>query len=122
MNTFKTGDFVQVPQIVKKTREHIYIYALRDPLTNRVRYIGRSINPEQRLREHQCFGRRSFGLSGDNLYGWLKFLSQMGQMPRMMILERVNFRDGQDAEREWINYYSRMGAQLFNLRLLIAAA
>jgi hypothetical protein len=30
----------------------VYIYSLTDPITNEIRYIGKSINPNQRYHSH----------------------------------------------------------------------
>lgn len=75
-----------------------YIYALADPRTGDVRYIGKSIKPVARWRRHrkdQTNSRRG---------RWIRRLAQENLEPLLYILEGpcVNW---EEAERRWIAFY-----------------
>lgn len=87
----------------------VYIYALVDPRTNAIRYIGKSVRPRQRRSNHlqerpTCHRTR-----------WLASLRREGLQPVMLILQRL--RDGDDwqsVERDWIAYGRAQGWPLTN--------
>ena len=73
-----------------------YIYALVDPRDSRVRYVGKSDDPERRLGQH-C--QR---ITGGRLHGWLSKLTQMNLRPCVMILDQVPEAEWPKYERAWI--------------------
>jgi hypothetical protein len=91
-----------------------HIYALLDPMTKRVRYIGWSGNPYKRLNDH-CNGAlrvRSYKAH------WIQGLLRTGHRPLMVILESgCDARGYIDAEPNWIAYYRSIGAPLTNATL-----
>ena len=84
------------------------IYGLTDPATGEVRYIGKSNNPEKRLKNHLRDRRKSHRVS------WLKSLTRSGLRPGLVILEKVDDADWQEAERRWIKHFQEQGADLTN--------
>lgn len=77
----------------------IYIYGLIDPFTNDVRYIGKSIRPDGRLRDH-CNDRSSCHRTH-----WIQSVLAKGDKPRLVILEGLaDNADWQAIERKWITY------------------
>jgi hypothetical protein len=87
-----------------------FIYALLDPDTDEVRYIGKADNPNKRLRRHLGF----FEPTATYKQNWLKSLISKQQQPSIKILEEVDKEDWQDAERKWIKHYREQGARLTN--------
>lgn len=87
----------------------VYIYALIDPGTGEIRYIGKSIRPAERLQNHM--NERS----NCHRSHWLQSLKARGMRADMVILERI---DGawpwQHSERRWIAYGRRNGWRLTN--------
>jgi len=83
------------------TLPHIYyIYALRDPIDNQVRYIGSSENPWQRYRQH------IYCKSGTKRYRkWLDGLKQDGHRPVLEIIEKIESFSWGQREWIWIDYY-----------------
>lgn len=79
-----------------------FIYALVDPTTEFVRYVGKANDPQLRLRRH---------LSKHELKpksrkaSWLKSLIAKGFEPKIILLEKIDSAQWQEAERRWISHY-----------------
>lgn len=86
-----------------------FIYALLEPDTNDVRYIGKSDNPKRRFQNHLTDKRKNHRTS------WIKSLKNKGQEPLLIILEEVAFEIWQIRERHWISFYREKGADLVNM-------
>jgi hypothetical protein len=88
-----------------------YIYALVDPRTNEIRYIGRTGVPKARFRTH---------LKKDKNPGkseWVAGLLEIGLQPKMVILEEIPTIHRAHVEREdyWIHRMIDEGCNLFNI-------
>lgn len=83
-----------------------YIYALVDPRTDRVKYVGKTNCPRQRLYGHT----NSKGKTPVTV--WCRALKRLGLSPTMEIIEACD--DWQDAERFWIEEFRRVGLFLLN--------
>lgn len=88
-----------------------YIYILKDPISNEIRYVGKSNNPEDRLRRH---------LQNNNLIEswtpknkWLLNLKNNNMLPIMEIIDSTEF-DINELEIKWIKYYRDLGLDLTN--------
>lgn len=88
------------------------IYALTDPDTGEVRYIGKASYPEDRLTTH-CTPISSPKTKRDF---WINSLLASGKKPKMIILDKDAYRSehGPHAEKWWIKHYVSMGANLTN--------
>ena len=80
-----------------------YIYALKDPETKQIRYIGRSKNPKKRLYEHHQV-RRIHTKSHHN--NWIWSLLERGLRAEMEILEECDETNWSERERYWISTLS----------------
>lgn len=87
----------------------VSIYSLTDPRDGRVRYVGRSENPQRRLLGHLSCGDGSPGKRQ-----WIRSLRADGQKPTIAVLETVPFKQAKDAERQWIERLVASGASLLN--------
>lgn len=88
----------------------VYIYVLVDPRDNRVRYVGKSINPKARLQNHLSKN------SGNELKdAWLHELKSLGLKPEMKIIDKCKSYDWQSHEIYWIKEYRRKEKDLTNL-------
>lgn len=85
-----------------------YIYALVDPFTDEIRYIGKTIRPKERLanecNEKTCTHRCH----------WIQGLLAKGKRPNQIILETVNGDNWQERERYWISEAKRLDWPLVN--------
>ena len=62
-----------------------FIYALIDPITTHIKYIGKSNNPKNRFLRHinDTHKNRSHKNS------WLKYLLSMNLLPELFILDEI---------------------------------
>ena len=91
----------------------VSIYALCEPDTGEVRYIGQSVNPDMRLKQHEgLFGRTK--LKGP----WIAALQAQGLTPRVSVLEVVSGTATEASEREayHIARHLAQGSRLVNVK------
>jgi hypothetical protein len=86
----------------QKAAETLFIYALRDPESLEVRYIGLSVDPRERLISHLSEARS--GIDSPKCR-WLRTLLQRGLSPRMDILACVPREQGLRSEKGFIEGY-----------------
>jgi len=87
----------------------VFIYALIDPFTCKIRYIGKSIRPKERLI-NQCNEH-------SNTYRchWIQSLIKRGKKPVQVILQSLpDESDWQTYERKWIAIAKKYGWKLVN--------
>lgn len=91
----------------------IGIYALLEPDTDRVMYVGQSIDVMFRYRQH-CDS-----LSADPNFGkieWVGELRHEGRKPKLVVLEEVKTEEALDgAERRWIHHFKALGQAELNI-------
>lgn len=87
----------------------IFIYALIDPDTAKIRYIGKSIRPKQRLQNHMNEA------SNCHRSHWLQSLKKAGKTPHQVILQELDDDvHWQSYEIAWIKHGREMGWPLTN--------
>ena len=87
-----------------------FIYALTDPRTGAIRYIGKSNDPNARLKSH--IGRRSHN---PFLNAWIDDMRSAGMVPSLAILQKVDYTHWRLAERNSIAAHLAAGQSLLNL-------
>jgi len=81
------------------------IYALTDPQSGEVRYIGVSFRAKDRLREHLSRARKGYRT---HLYSWIRSVLTAHQQPGWCVLERgIGYATWQEAEKRWIASFPR---------------
>lgn len=78
-----------------------YIYALSDPRTNQIRYIGQSVNPNRRLKQH-------IKSSGGKVGKWINELKELLLVPSVIILGRFNEDVISKKEKLFISKYPNL--------------
>ncbi len=94
-----------------------YIYALVEarPGKSGVRYVGKSINPLARFRQHIWEARRRHRQGrATHKDRWILSHLEAGVEPQIVVLERVQRDDEDDAERTWIEDLRGDGHDLLN--------
>lgn len=90
-----------------------YIYALCDPRVDdpvqRVRYVGKSVDPRRRLTEHIRISSKEHNYKAN----WIRSLQRKGHSPQLDILER-GVGSWEEAERKWIWHFRDLGVGLTN--------
>lgn len=91
----------------------INIYALSDPRTHEVRYVGQTrLTVERRAARHVDVSR----LGGDAyLARWLRQLDRAGYRPLVALVQAVDDVHADDAETYWISYFRASGCPLTNV-------
>lgn len=90
------------------SKHKYFIYGLIDPTTNQLRYIGRTNNPEKRLKDH-IDRNISEGVSA-----LVDELKRKGEKPHMVILQECDDLDPSKTEASWIRVASLLGSDLVN--------
>lgn len=88
----------------------IFIYALVDPITTEIRYIGKTADLSTRLRAH-INDAKTGNNHRDN---WVKKLCNQNLRPDLVILQEVTEDTWEIAERAWIRYGWEQGWRLTN--------
>lgn len=84
-----------------------YIYILQHPLTNEVKYVGKTIKkPKYRLSGHISNKRKSY------LNSWIKSILPL--KPKILVIDEVT-EDWQFWEQYWISQFKNWGFKLCNL-------
>jgi hypothetical protein len=90
--------------------ETTFIYTLSDPRDNLVRYIGKSNNPKQRLKNH-CNRAR---YRPTHKFNWIEQLRTLGLKPHLEILDIVLISEWKFWEQYWINQFQQWNFDLVN--------
>lgn len=89
-----------------------YIYALIDPNTDEIRYIGKSNNPKARYAVHISLNKND---TNKHKKRWIRGLLKSNQEPILKILEKVQYSKWEERERYWIDHGRDEGWPLTNI-------
>lgn len=78
----------------------VKIYVLKNPITNEIHYVGRSLNPEVRYRMHIHLSKKSKHKNKKD--AWICCLLNSNLKPLMEIIDVVSEKDAINKERYWI--------------------
>jgi len=92
-------------------RSTTFIYVLKDPTTEEIRYVGKADDPDLRLRRHlmdKGINRRT---------NWIKKLMASGNRPVVEIVDEVSIPEWKSWEVAYIQFYKDCGFDLVNTTL-----
>lgn len=92
-----------------RCQERTFIYALNDPVTGICRYIGKTDDPEKRLRQHLSPSEKP-----SHKRNWIRSLLADGLSPIFEILREVPISGWEVWERAFIEVYRERGIPLTN--------
>jgi len=76
----------------------VYFYALKCPMTNTIKYIGRSVNPNGRYRQHIHAGKKEG--PKDRKAAWIKSLLDKNLKPIMEIIDKIeNYKSIEEVKK-----------------------
>ena len=87
----------------------VAIYALCDPGTGEIRYVGKANDPRARLKSHLRDAKRR----ATPVYRWISKLGKSNQQPRIQVLAWTD--DWRDEERRQIADLRAKGVRLLNV-------
>lgn len=89
-----------------------YIYTLVDPVTNEIRYVGKTVNLKARLSKHLYWS--SLKNNKDYKSNWIKKLLRNKLVPIMNIVQKIDEKYWKECEIYWISYFKGIGCPLTN--------
>jgi len=105
-----TDDFLA--RYDSKNVSNSYIYALVDPTTDNIRYIGKtSRNPKHRYTSHISSARYN---TNTYLYRWIRLLLNNNKKPLMFVVEVCDTSIVSEREIYYIDFYKSLGCNLTN--------
>jgi group I intron endonuclease len=92
--------------------EITYIYTLSHPITKEIRYVGKSIKPKERYKDHIKSGKS--GRRKNLVNNWIKSLLSENLKPKMDIIDEVE-GEWEWLEQYWISQFKCWGFRLKNM-------
>jgi len=89
-----------------------FIYILICPVDGNVKYVGKSNNPEKRLKDHML----DFRCMDLEKAKWIIDLKRKKLKPKLEIIEQVDSFHWKEKESYWCDHYRNLGYTLFNKR------
>ncbi len=87
----------------------VYIYTLAHPITNEIRYVGKTVNLKKRYIQHITNSVKTHCKS------WINSLLKDNLLPKMEVLEETNNElKWEQLEQYWINQLQQWGYSLTN--------
>lgn len=90
------------------------IYALIDPITKHVKYIGKAKNSKNRYNQHMTRSRSKVD-SKTYCYDWIRSLTVKNLQPELLVLDIVKESEWKFWEQHYISLYKSFGFKLTNL-------
>ena len=87
-----------------------HIYVLKCPITNEVRYVGKTNNPSERYKNHLNKCRDG----GTYKHNWINSLRKIGLKPIFEIIDEVDIKEWKEKEKYYIKHYRDEGCNLVN--------
>lgn len=89
-----------------------YIYRLRDPITNKIRYVGKTTSPKRRYYQHCSIQANKNEKSHRS--SWLISLLDKNRKPIFEIIDTCLYKNWEEIEKYWIDHHKKIGCNLCN--------
>lgn len=89
----------------------VKIYCLKDPITNEIRYVGKTNSPLRKRLSAHC---REKPINKTYKYHWIQSLIKKGIRPLIELIEEVSIENWEEKEIYWIDYYKKINPKLTN--------
>lgn len=90
----------------------VFIYALLDPRTGKIRYIGKTNNINRRYSQHLRI-RNDQKMTPTK--AWIQSLIKQGLKPNMMVIDSCGESQWEDLERKYIKQFRDGGHDILNI-------
>jgi group I intron endonuclease len=92
-------------------QEIVFIYTLENPITNEVRYVGKTVQKlDKRLNAHIYESRKK----NNHKCNWINSLSKKGEFPTIKLIDIVPEEEWEFWESYWIEQLKMWGFNLVN--------
>lgn len=88
--------------------ETTFIYALKEPDTGEIRYIGQTNNPHRRLITHSTTKEKC------HRGNWIRALKKSGQKPILEIVDEAPYEFRDPIEAAYVQFFREQGCNLVN--------
>lgn len=95
-----------------KKETEVFIYALLDPRTAKIRYIGKTNNINRRYSQHL---RARTDQKMTPVKAWIQSLIKQGLKPNMMVIDSCDESRWANLEREYIKRFRDEGYDILNI-------
>lgn len=92
--------------------ETTFIYVLKCPKTDVVRYVGKANKPKERYSAHMFSGNRTQSSYKRN---WIDSLKREGLKPVLEVIKEVPIKEWKRWEKYYVSYYRDKGCRLTNI-------
>lgn len=89
-----------------------HIYVLICPVDGEIKYVGKSNDPERRLKDHMIDYRVRLGEY--RKVKWLSDLAKKKLKPELLVVDIVDIQNWKFWEKWWIQYFKSLGCNLLN--------
>lgn len=105
------GDDVDGSNSLETVR--IFFYVLKDPVSNKIRYVGQTVNPDNRRRNHTYEAKKNNRTHKER---WIVQLIRKNLLPIFEVVweEVMVAKEANDFETFMIQYYKDIGCDLTN--------
>jgi group I intron endonuclease len=83
-------------------KNNVYIYGLKCPEKNIIRYVGKSKKPKSRYSSHLSHVKAK-RYDNIHLYRWVAKLLRSGLKPELIVLDTCSNKNWKDREKKWIS-------------------
>lgn len=93
-----------------------YIYTLECPITNEIRYVGKTIDINKRYYQHISLSKLK-KIKNKHLSNWILTLANKQVLPKIEIIDETDSIDWEWLEQYWISQFKTWGFRLVNLTM-----